>query len=151
MPRNLKSAQLQACVTDCFAVMPSARQRESINLLRSLLHAELAVWERDEVRAALLPLVARAHDCPVVDGRQKAIGKSVLDREAAEYETTKKALQRLVDAVLEVERPARSALQEDSIGQVIQREVNALVERYKSDPPSRRLLRDQLRKALETL
>jgi hypothetical protein len=57
----------------------------------------------------------------------------------------------LVDAVLEVERPARSALQEDSIGQVIQREVNALVERYKSDPPSRRLLRDQLRKALETL
>lgn len=151
MSHNLKSAQLQACVTDCFEVMPSTRQRKSIDALRSLLRAEMATLERVAVRSVLLPLVAQAHNCPVVAGRQKAYGRSVLDREAAEYETTKKALQRLVDAVLEVERPSRSEPLDESIGKAIQRDVAALVARYKSDPLSRRLFRDQLRKALETL
>ena len=151
MPHNLKSAQLQACVTDCFAVMPSTRQRESIKALCSLLRAEIAVWSRDEVRAALLLPVARAHNCPVVAGRQKAYGRSVLDRDAAEYETAKKALQRLVDAVLGVERSSRSEPQDDSIDKAIQRDVIALVARYRDEFSSRRLLRDHMRKALEIL
>jgi hypothetical protein len=151
MPHNLKSAQLQACVTDCFAVRPSTRQNESIKVLRSLLRANITVWGRDEVRAELLLPVARAHNCPVVAGRQKAFGRSVLDRDAAEYQTAHKALQRLVDAVLGVERPRRSEPQDDSIDKAIQRDVTALVARYKDELSSRRLLRDHLRKALETL
>jgi hypothetical protein len=151
MSLTLKSAQLQACVVDCIAVTPSARRERSIETLRSFLRAEIAVWSRDEVRAGLLPLVAQAHNCPVVAGRQKAYGRSVLDSGAVEYEATKKALQRLVNAVLRGGRPTQSKPQQKSIDQEIKSDVDALLKKYKDELSSRSVLRIQLRKALESL
>lgn len=52
--------------------------------------------DRDAARAEILPVVAAYYKVPVVDGAGKAQGTKVLDKEAAAYETAKKALQRLL-------------------------------------------------------
>ena len=50
----------------------------------------------DKARAEILPAVASYYKVPLVDGKGKATGTQVLDREAAQYEAAKRALSRLL-------------------------------------------------------
>lgn len=65
---------------------------EAIEGLRKLC----AKLDRDSARAEMRPIVAAYYKVPVVDGAGKAQGSKVLDKDAAAYETAKKALQRLL-------------------------------------------------------
>lgn len=56
--------------------------------------------DADTVRAALLPIVAKKYDVPVIDGERKAKGTKVLDKTAAKYNTAKSALQRLTADII---------------------------------------------------
>ena len=51
---------------------------------------------RDAVRTAILPTVASFYAVAVKAGEGKAEGTKVLDKDAAKYETARKALQRLL-------------------------------------------------------
>jgi len=53
----------------------------------------------DKVRAILLPVVAGVSGVDVIDGEGKAIGTLVLDKDAKNYETARKRLQRLTSAI----------------------------------------------------
>ena len=57
------------------------------------LRVDLAGVERAEVRAVLLPLIAKHYKVEVVEGK--------LSVESAKYEAAKKALQRMVAAICE--------------------------------------------------
>jgi hypothetical protein len=54
---------------------------------------------RDAVRIAILPVVASFYAVPVKAGEGKAEGTKVLDKDAAKYETARKALQRLLSDI----------------------------------------------------
>ena len=54
----------------------------------------------EDTRATLLPLVAHRYGTPLIEGERKAKGTFVLDKEHASYETSRKALGRLVTAIL---------------------------------------------------
>lgn len=58
----------------------------------------------DTARAEMLPVVAGFYKVPVVDGKGKAAGTQVLDKEAKGYEAAKRALSRLLGALYETEK-----------------------------------------------
>jgi len=66
------------------------------------LRAHLSKGTHAEARAALLPHIASHPDynTPLVDGKKKALGTKVLDKEHANYEAARKALGRLVHDVM---------------------------------------------------
>ena len=66
------------------------------------LKAHLSKGTHAEARAALLPHIASHPDynTPLVDGKKKALGTKVLDKDHANYETARKALGRLVHDVM---------------------------------------------------
>ena len=66
------------------------------------LRAHLSKGTHAEARAALLPHIASHPDynTPLVDGKKKALGTKVLDKDHANYETARKALGRLVHDVM---------------------------------------------------
>lgn len=70
---------------------------------------EIKGKSREEVRAALLPIVAANRGCPLVDGERKAKGTKVLDRSHANYGKTDKAIQRLTADICGVGVPRNEA------------------------------------------
>lgn len=68
----------------------------------ALLQATFKGKSAEEVRTAILPDVAsyKKYQVPVVDGAGKAAGTKVLDKEHANYEACRKALGRLVSAIV---------------------------------------------------
>ena len=66
------------------------------------LRAHLSKGTHAEARAILLPHIAAHPDynTPLVDGKKKALGTKVLDKEHANYEAARKALGRLVHDVM---------------------------------------------------
>lgn len=71
---------------------------ESIDALRVIYKGQTT----EAIRAALLPEVAAFHKfaVPLVAGAGKAVGRLVLDKEHANYEACRKALGRLVSAIV---------------------------------------------------
>ena len=65
---------------------------EAIDGLRQLC----AKLDRDAARAEILPIVAAFYKVPVIDGERKALGAKVLDKDAAGYETAKRAVSKLL-------------------------------------------------------
>ena len=66
------------------------------------LRAHLSKGTHAEARAILLPHIASHPDynTPLVDGKKKALGTKVLDKEHANYEAARKALGRRVHDVM---------------------------------------------------
>lgn len=77
----------------------------------------------EQVRATLLPIVAKAYGVKLVAGSGKAEGTLVLDSEAKGYEACRKFLGRLVNAVTGVKPQAQSHAR-------IGREARALAKAY---------------------
>jgi hypothetical protein len=66
---------------------------------------------RDAVRTAILPTVASFYAVAVKAGEGKAEGTKVLDKDAAKYETARKALQRLLSDIC----PSESSSKKESV------------------------------------
>lgn len=94
---------------------------DAIDGLRKLC----AKLDRDAARAEMLPIVAAYYKVPVVDGAGKAQGAKVLDKEAAAYETAKKALQRLLADIYGSVTPKAEAKR-----QRISKDLRAAAEAY---------------------
>ena len=71
----------------------------------------------DKVRAILLPLVAGVSGVSLIDGEGKAIGTLVLDKDAKNYETARKRLQRLTSAIA-VKKPTEDSRMSFTKGQL---------------------------------
>ena len=70
----------------------------------ALLQAQFKGKTAEEIRAAILPDVAsyKKYSVPLVDGAGSGSGTKVLDKEHANYEACRKALGRLVKAIVGV-------------------------------------------------
>lgn len=64
--------------------------------------------EYDEVKVALLPVVAEFYRVRVVDGETRSKGSKVMDASSANYEAAKKALQRLLAKMFEGDKKPTS-------------------------------------------
>lgn len=73
-----------------------AQYNEHITALRG----DCEGMDRDQARQALIVPIAEFYGCPVQDGERKAKGTKVLDKEHAQYENARKALQKLLDDVV---------------------------------------------------
>ena len=67
---------------------------DAINLARK----DAKGMTHDQVRAVILPIVASnpKYAVPLIDGKGKAKGTKVLDKDAPKYETARKAINRLL-------------------------------------------------------
>lgn len=68
---------------------------DAIDGLRKLC----AKLDRDAARTEILPIVAAFYKVPLIDGERKAAGTKVLDKDAAAYETAKRAVSKLLSDI----------------------------------------------------
>jgi hypothetical protein len=91
---------LKANVTKaCNALAQDEQSKIDFTTAIDAIKKEIKVKSYDKVRAILLPLVAGVSGVRVLKGEGKAIGKQVLDSESEKYETARKRLQRLTNAI----------------------------------------------------
>jgi len=104
------------------ALQSATAYGEAINHLRKLC----AKLDADTARAEILPTVAAFYKVPLVDGKGKATGTLVLEREAKGFETAKRAMSRLMASIYETPKadkaPAKSMR--------VSKDVRALAEAY---------------------
>ena len=82
---------------------------------------------RDDIRTALLPVIAEAYKVRLIDGKGKATGTKVLDSEAKGYEAARKFLGRILAAIAhEADKPTShkriavpKALRDDIVKSII--------------------------------
>ena len=60
---------------------------------------------REQIKAALLPVMPSVYKVKLVDGDGKAKGRKVLDSESPEYEAARKMVQRIVNAIAPTTKP----------------------------------------------
>jgi hypothetical protein len=80
----------------------------------------------------------------------RASGKLMLQRDASQYEAAKKALWRMLAALFS-EGDAAAEPAAVPISRQIAQGVSALVKRYGDDPKTRRLLKQSMKEALDSL
>ena len=91
---------LKANVTKaCNALAQDEQSKIAFEKAVDAIKREIRVKSYDKVRAILLPLVAGVSGVSVLEGEGKATGKQVLDSDAKNYETARKRLQRLTNAI----------------------------------------------------
>jgi hypothetical protein len=150
MAAHSPTQALEGAIRAFTRVTDDRDRREESDALRVAVRAVVSRWNRDAVRDALLPYVARLHRCPMVEGQTRSLGKLVLKRDAPEYEAARKALWRLLDELFpkEVAPPPRT---EPKISAKISQDVASLIKRYESDSTTRRLLKKCLQEALDKM
>ena len=74
------------------------------------LRAECAKLPYEKARAEILPAVASFYGVKVVEGKGKAAGTQVLDKDAKSYEAAKRALSRLLADLYETPKAEPKAM-----------------------------------------
>jgi hypothetical protein len=104
----MNSVRTQASVTELISFAIDVRpgrqvvRQSGIDELRQRVRSSVRSWTRESVRDFLLPFMGALHNCPVVEGQGKAVGKLVLDSRARQYEAARKSLLRLTDTLFEI-------------------------------------------------
>ncbi len=150
MEAHSATQKLEGAIRAFTRVADDRERREESAALREAVKAVVTRWNRDGVRDALLPHVARLHRCPLVEGQTRSLGKLVLKRDAPEYETARKALWRLLEELFPREE-APPPQPEQMISARIALDVSLVIKRYDTDSSTRRLLKKSLQDALNKM
>lgn len=92
--------QLKAIINDILSTVDRAidNRAEYLRLIDKA-RAACAGLTQDDVRDALLPLIAAYRGVKIVEGRGKATGRKVFDREAPAFESAKRDLRMITQDI----------------------------------------------------
>ena len=120
-PRSIERniiMSLKANVTKaCNALTQTEQGKADYERAIESIKREIKSKSWDKVRAILLPVVAGVSGVSLIDGEGKAIGTLVLDKDAKNYETARKRLQRLTSAIA-VKKPTEDSRMSFTKGQL---------------------------------